>query len=57
MHFPKQIDPYMNPQNNMHKLVGVHDTVGSVRPRSDSKAVQHSLSYILVSNWCTGIDC
>jgi hypothetical protein len=28
-----------------HKLVGLHDTVGSVRPRRDPQAVQYSLSY------------
>jgi hypothetical protein len=27
-------------------VVGLHDTVGSVRPRSDNKAVQYSLSYL-----------
>jgi hypothetical protein len=27
-------------------MVGLHDTVGSVRPQSDNKAVQYSLSYI-----------
>jgi hypothetical protein len=26
-------------------MVGLHDTVGSVRPRRDNKAVQYSLSY------------
>jgi hypothetical protein len=30
----------------MHKLVGVHDSVGSARLRRDNKAVQYSLSYI-----------
>jgi hypothetical protein len=30
----------------LHKLVGLHDTVGSVRPQGDNKAVQYSLSYI-----------
>jgi hypothetical protein len=27
-------------------MVGLHGTVGSVRPQSDNKAVQYSLSYI-----------
>jgi hypothetical protein len=31
---------------HMHKLVGLHDTVGSVRLRRDNKAVQYSPSYM-----------
>jgi hypothetical protein len=30
----------------MHSFVGLHDTVGSVRPRRDEKAVQYTFSYI-----------
>jgi hypothetical protein len=36
---------YTGPHTLLHKLVGLHDTVGSVRPQSDNKAVQYSLSY------------
>jgi hypothetical protein len=35
------------PQIHMHKLVGLHDTVGSVRPQRDNPAVQYSLIYPL----------
>jgi hypothetical protein len=36
----------IRPYTFSHKLVGLHDTVGSVRPQSDNKAVQYSLSYM-----------
>jgi hypothetical protein len=39
------------PPKHMHTLVGLHDTVGSVRPRRDNKAVQYSLSYTIQSNF------
>jgi hypothetical protein len=38
---------YVKPQNHMHKLVRLHDIVGSVRPRRDNKTVQSSLSRII----------
>jgi hypothetical protein len=36
---------YTGPNTLLHKLVGLHDIVGSVRPQSDNKAVQYFLSY------------
>jgi hypothetical protein len=32
----------------MHLLVGLHDTMGSIRPRRDFKAVQYSLMLMVV---------
>jgi hypothetical protein len=31
----------------MHKLVTLHDTTGSVKPRRDNKPVQCTLSYVI----------
>jgi hypothetical protein len=45
------------PHTLLHKLVGLHDTVGSVRPQSDNKAVLYSLSYRSARMVCNAAAC
>jgi hypothetical protein len=41
--FRYTVEQTIAPHTLLHKLVGLHDTVGSVRLQSDNKAVQYSL--------------